>query len=82
MAHQQQDNKNKEMDQNIDMNKSGSHTQSPNVTGVGETSRQASQSDIGTPDVDTQDPHRARETGRADTDINSDIRGDELASDS
>ena len=64
--------------QNIDMNQQGVETgknvQSPNVTGAGETSRSANNDDIGNPQAKvTQDPHRARETGRADTDMDSDL---------
>jgi hypothetical protein len=78
-------NQNTDMNQNIstNQNQSGENKQSPNVTGAGETSRSASEDDIGNPqDAVTQDPHRARETGRADTDMNSDTLGGDLSSDS
>lgn len=83
--------------QNIDMNqdmdrqnietaqRSGSNEQSPNVTGAGETSRSRNEDDIGNPKANTQDPHRLHETGRADTDMNSDstdTMGGDLSSDS
>lgn len=64
-----------------DQIKSGDNKQSPNVTGAGETSRSAAEDDIGNPkDAVTNDPHRARETGRADTDMNSDTLGGDLSS--
>lgn len=80
--------------QNVDMNKNmerenietaqrtGDNGQSPNVTGAGETSRSANEDDIGNPKAN---PHRSRETGRADTDMNSDstdTMGGDLSSDS
>ena len=80
--------------QNIDMNQdagrqnieSGTNEQSPNVTGAGETSRSANEDDIGNPKAKTsRDPHVRRETGRADTDMNSDspdTMGGDLSSDS
>ncbi len=66
--------------QNIDLDKavrrqnieSGTNEQSPNVTGAGETSRSAGDDDIGNPRANTRDPHRGGETGRPDTDMNSD----------
>lgn len=74
-------NKNLDMEvnaskKNIDMKeqvRSGTNNESPNVTGAGETSRNYKRDDVGLPNADVQDPHRARETGRADTDINSDV---------
>ena len=84
--------------QNIDMNqdagrqniestqesgvRSGTNEQNANVTGAGETSRSVNQDDIGNPRANTEDPHRSRETGRADTDMNSDTMGGDLSSDS
>ena len=57
--------------------KTGDNSQSPNVTGAGETSRSANEDDIGNPRANvTNDPHRARETGRADTDMDSDLSSD------
>ncbi len=70
--------------QNIDMDQkadqkvgrenieSGRNEQSPNVTGAGETSRSAGEDDIGNRKASTQDTNRGRETGRADTDMDSD----------
>lgn len=55
--------------------RSGSNKQSPNVTGAGETSRSANQDDIGNPKANTQDIHRGRETGRPDTDMDSELPG-------
>ena len=51
---------------------SGQNEQSPNVTGAGETSRSANEDDIGNRKANTKDTSRPRETGRADTDMDSD----------
>ena len=67
--------------------KTGTNEQSPNVTGSGETSRSANEDDIGNPKgAVRKDSRRPRETGRADTDMDSgnrtDTMGGDLSSDS
>ena len=81
-------NANQNMDrQNIETaQRSGTNEQSANVTGSGETSRSAYEDDIGG-SLNIGNPKaakRSRETGRADTDMNSDTTdtmGGDLSSD-